>query len=656
MPIERVVHGIGIFRSKYGGKLVNEQERRIFEQDETKRKIRERYRGVAKDELEFIPAKPKEKLFEDSAQKRVCAYCRVSTDDAKQTSSYELQKNHYEDMIQEHAGWRLVGIYADEGISGTSLQHRDDFIRMMKDCKEGKVDLIVTKSVSRFARNIVDCIAKIRELANQNPPVGVFFETEHIYTLDNTSEMMLAVLSAAAQEESHTKSEIMNISIEQRFSRGIFLTPELLGYDVDDEGNLVVNPEEAETVSLCFYMFLGGYTTSEIAEMLTDLKRKTKRGNTKWSSSSVVGVLQNERHCGDILCRKTFTPNYLNHKAKKNRKDRNQYRQRDHHEAIVDREIFEATQKMLMEFRFRKRGFPLPTLQVIDGGALKGFVPINRSWTGFSGDDYKTASESVYTEQKETINNEILKKNQSGFDLQGYQVVRSQFFSNRQHPSMTLDKGKLTFNTACMKKFLNVEYVELLLNTVENCVAIRPCCIDSSNSIKWGSMKNKRWSVLPKSCVGLSNAMFELMNWNDECKYRFRGYFDTMDDEPVMIFKLSEPEVLIRELQYDAENKEVKDGTVDIDNKDEPSDIKEVASVKIINKLKWRYPKEWVANFGDQFGSSSFVFLERAHYKDNWEVLRPAISVEGCQYFTREMIDILAEKATKMITRMRSAV
>ena len=251
----------------------------------------------------------------------------------------------YEDMIKEHQGWELVGIYADEGISGTSLKHRDEFNRMIEDCKAGKIDLIVTKSVSRFARNIVDCIAKVRELANMIPQVGVFFETEHIYTLDNTSEMMLAVLSAAAQEESHTKSEIMNISIEQRFSRGIFLTPKLLGYDVDEDGNLVINEEEAKTVRLCYYLFLNGFPTTEIAEVLMQLKRKTKLGNTKWSSGTIVSLLRNERYCGDILSRKTFTPNYLDHKSKKNRHDRNQYRQTDHHEAIVDRDIYNACQQ-----------------------------------------------------------------------------------------------------------------------------------------------------------------------------------------------------------------------------------------------------------------------------------------------------------------------
>ena len=437
---------------------MNGYEKEINSREEQKNRIRERYKGVDRSELEFIPAKPKEKLFEDTTEKRVCAYCRVSTDDVNQTSSYELQKNHYEDMIKEHQGWKLVGIYADEGISGTSLQHRDEFNRMIEDCKSGKIDLIVTKSVSRFARNIVDCIAKVRELANMVPRVGVFFETEHIYTLDNTSEMMLAVLSAAAQEESHTKSEIMNISIEQRFSRGIFLTPKLLGYDKDEDGNLVINEEEAETVRLCYYLFLNGFPTSEIAEIMMQLKRKTKRGNLKWSSSTVVNLLRNERYCGDVLSRKTFTPNYLDHKAKKNRHDRNQYRQNDHHEAIVDREVYNAAQKMLSVTRYAKEGFPFPNLKVVDSGALKGFVSVNRSWTGFTGDDYQQASQSVYEETEKNAGGENLaeKNIESKFDLSGYEIVRAQFFSTRLDPAMTISDGQLTFNTACLKKFEDV--------------------------------------------------------------------------------------------------------------------------------------------------------------------------------------------------------
>ena len=140
-------------------------------------------------------------------------------------------------MVSRRPDWDLVEIYADEGISGTSLQHRDAFVKMIEDCKAGKIDLIVTKSVSRFARNIIDCIGYVRELKAMNPPIGVFFETENIFTLNANSEMSLSFIATLAQEESHSKSEIMNASIEMRFKRGIFLTPALLGYDQDDDGN-----------------------------------------------------------------------------------------------------------------------------------------------------------------------------------------------------------------------------------------------------------------------------------------------------------------------------------------------------------------------------------------------------------------------------------
>ena len=182
----------------------------------------------------------------------MAVYARVSTDDPRQTSSYELQKNHYQDVVNKNPNWMLVEIYADEGISGTSLQHRDAFKKMIEDCEAGKIDLIITKSVSRFARNVVDCIRYVRELSSLRPPVGVFFETEHLNTLDPKSEMILSFMSTLAQEESHTKSEIMNSSIEMRFRRGIFLTPPLLGYDQDENGDLVINPHEAKIVQLIF--------------------------------------------------------------------------------------------------------------------------------------------------------------------------------------------------------------------------------------------------------------------------------------------------------------------------------------------------------------------------------------------------------------------
>lgn len=631
---------------------MKENEKGVSSQEEKKNKIRERYKGINREELEFIPAKPKEKLFEDAGTKRVCAYCRVSTDDANQTSSYELQKNHYEDMIKEHQGWELVGIYADEGISGTSLQHRDEFNRMIQDCKIGKIDLIVTKSVSRFARNIVDCIAKVRELANMKPQVGVFFETEHIYTLDNTSEMMLAVLSAAAQEESHTKSEIMNISIEQRFSRGIFLTPKLLGYDVGEDGNLIINEEEAETVRLCYYLFLNGFPTSEIAEIMMQLKRKTKLGNLKWTSATIVNLLKNERYCGDVLSRKTFTPNYLDHKSRKNRHDRNQYRQQDHHEAIVCRDIYNAAQKMLTATRYAKKGFPFPNLKVVDAGLLKGFVSVNRSWTGFTGEDYQKASNSVYK------NDEALHKSKTEsnyvvngkFNLSGYEIVRAQFFSTRMNPAMTISEGKITFNTACMKKFKDVEYVEILFNSVENCIAVRPCEKANVNAIRWGRIRQGKWMVLPKSCRGFSEPLFELMNWNSECKYRFRGQYSQEGSEQILLFDLEEPEVI----KHEVVQKDLDEGNTDEIVTSGTSDTKEKSDNNAKTVIKTLFPEKWINHFG--YKIDEVVLLQRVHYCGNWDVLRPARAVEGVDIISEEILEKLNDEAQYLIEKMRCAV
>ena len=194
--------------------------------------------------LETIPAIEHADILHDESEKRVGVYVRVSTDDPRQTSSFELQRNHYTDLIDRYPNWHLYRIYADEGISGTSLKHRKAFLEMIEDCKQHKLDLIVTKSVSRFARNIYHCIGYVRELAALKPPVGVLFETEGLYTLKDDSEMALSFTATFAQEESRTRSSAMNLSYEMRFRRGIFMLPELLGYDKDEDGQLVINEDE----------------------------------------------------------------------------------------------------------------------------------------------------------------------------------------------------------------------------------------------------------------------------------------------------------------------------------------------------------------------------------------------------------------------------
>lgn len=322
-------------------------ESRGLTKAQMKEKIRERYKGVSLDEAEVIPARKQRDFYDTDEHQRVAVYVRVSTDNIQQTSSYELQKHYYEDMVNRHDNWSLVEIYADEGISGTSLNKRDAFNRMIADAKAGKIDLIITKSVSRFARNIVDCVTIVRMLNAMRPPVGIFFETEHIFTLKDNSEMSLNFTATMAQEESHVKSSIMNASIEMRFSHGIVLTPVLLGYDHDDDGKLTINEEEAKIVRLIFFLYLFGYTCQEIADTLTEIGCETKRGNNVWNPGSILQILRNERYCGDVLTRKTFTPSYLDHKSRKNMGDRTQHRWKDRHDPIIARDDFIAVQQLI---------------------------------------------------------------------------------------------------------------------------------------------------------------------------------------------------------------------------------------------------------------------------------------------------------------------
>lgn len=345
-----------------------ESEANISNKELRREKIRERYKGSNSELLEVIPGK-KAADFYDDVERRVAVYVRVSTDNLQQTSSYELQKNYYEEKVSKNPNWTLVGIYADEGISGTSLLHREAFNRMIEDCKAGKIDMIITKSVSRFARNIVDCISIVRQLSSLKNPVGVRFETEGIFTLNDNTEMSLSFTATIAQEESHIKSSIMNSSIEMRFGRGIVLTPVLLGYDHDEDGKLTINEKEAKTVRLIFFMYLYGYSCQEIAKSLTELGRQTKKGNTTWNAGSVLEILRNERHCGEILTRKTYTPSYLDHKSKKNRGERAQHRWKGDHEPIISKDDFIAVQHLINNAKYGNKGI-LPELKVIPEGAL----------------------------------------------------------------------------------------------------------------------------------------------------------------------------------------------------------------------------------------------------------------------------------------------
>ena len=554
-----------------------ENEEKTEDISEKKRRIRERYKGVDPDTLDVIPAIPQEDFYRTEAMKRVAVYARVSTDDPRQTSSYELQKNHYEDVVSRRPNWQLVNIYADEGISGTSLQHRDAFIQMIADCKAGKIDLIVTKSVSRFARNVLDCIGYVRELKALNPPVGVFFETENIYTLNSNSEMSLSFISTLAQEESHTKSEIMNASIEMRFKRGIFLTPPLLGYDQDENGNLVINESEAKIIRLIFFMYLYGYSINRIAESLTSLGLKTKKGNTVWSPASIYQILRNERHCGDVLARKTFTPNYLDHKSKKNNQDRNQYRKRDHHEAIISRDDFIAVQRKLGSYYGETAAF-LPKLSVVTEGLLSGFVLINPRWAGFKPDDYLDTSRQI---NEDSIDTETeVSADEGDFDLRGFEIVRSQLFNIPQKLRMHIANGKIKFTSVCFEKLNYPENIEILIHPIKKVFAIRQATTGSRDQFRWFSKSDNKY--IPKAINGrpFLPAIYELLEWHQSFQYKISGYLLKKDNEAVLLFNTEDTQVIIPNEEIPFEHKE---------------------QINTTSNGVLAYPQSWGTSFGEEY-------------------------------------------------------
>jgi DNA invertase Pin-like site-specific DNA recombinase len=575
------------------GKEMN-KDAQMKNPEEQKEKIRNRYKGIDFDELQIIPAKPHQNFYEDQSTKRVAVYARVSTDDPRQTSSYELQKNHYMDFIGRYKSWQLVDIYADEGISGTSLKRRNAFIRMIKDCEAGKIDLILTKSVSRFARNVVDCIKTSRELRQLKPPVGILFEIENINTLDPESEMHLIYMASNAQEESHIKSRLMNTSIDMRFRRGIFLTPSLLGYDKDEDGNLVINKEEAKIVRLVFYMYLYGYSCRQIAETLTRLSRKTKKGNTVWSEGAILPILQNERHCGDVLARKTWTPNYLDHKSKKNIGDKEQIYRENNHEAIVSRDDFIAVQRLISNAKYGHKGF-LPELKVVQEGVLAGFVSINPRWAGFKAEDYQEASDSVYPFNEDGEENIEIEAQSGDFDLRNFEVARSQFFDTTNKICVTFSSKNIQFSTECVRKFEKTTNVEMLVNPNERLFAVRPGSQETRNSVQWSNIYNNLHCPRNIGCAAYIKTLYELFGWNPEYKYRVRGIRRQKDDEILIIFNMNETEIFISQNEIISEE--------DSSDKQLPKDLMPFTNGP--NKDIIAYPPTWANTFGNDYYSQS---------------------------------------------------
>lgn len=284
---------------------------------------------------------------------RVAAYCRVSTDEESQQNSYASQKAYYTDLIFSHRGWTMAGIYADEGKSGTTRKSRINFNRMIDDAVAGKIDYIITKSISRFARNTVDSLDCVRELQRLSPPVGIYFERENIDTLNQNSEMFLTFYSSMAQEESRSISENIKWSLAKNMEKGKSMVnlDRMLGYDYGPDREWVINETQAATVYYIFNRFIQGASANGIAKELNGLNMPTVNGKL-WRADSVLAVLRNEKYCGDLLTQKTFTESFLTHKAVKNTGEKKQYYIRGHHAPIVSRDVWEKTQAILDSRRY----------------------------------------------------------------------------------------------------------------------------------------------------------------------------------------------------------------------------------------------------------------------------------------------------------------
>ena len=291
----------------------------------------------------IIPAKPQAMQQELKRQLRVAAYCRVSTEEEEQQSSYEAQCSYYTDKIMTNPEWTMAGIFADEGITGTSTKRRDEFNRMIRKCRQKKIDLILTKSISRFARNTVDCLKYVRALRELG--IGIYFEKENINTLDMDTELILTFMGAFAQSESESISANVKWGKKQAMKEGKVNYPisRLYGYTTDENGSLVIHEDQAEVVRRIYTRYLRGHSIRMIMDGL-NAECIPAKGGKEWCIGAVHGILTNEKYCGDVLMQKTFKTDVMTGKVVKNTGQLPMYLIQNNHPAIINRETYQAVQ------------------------------------------------------------------------------------------------------------------------------------------------------------------------------------------------------------------------------------------------------------------------------------------------------------------------
>lgn len=493
----------------------------------------------------FKHAKPAPTI-RDEAHKRVAVYARVSTKSREQVSSIENQTKYYTEKISRNPNWELSQIYSDEGKSGTSKKWRPAFKQMLEDAAAKKMDLIVCASVSRFARNISDLIEEVRKMKTTNPanPVGVYFETEDLYSLDPNINERLQMQGLFAEWESGNKSRRMILSYDSRVYTGQFPLSDLLGLRHTIDGNFIIVEDEAITVKYIFLATLCGKTAEEIAQVLTEKKRPTLRGRTAWNADMVNAIMENERRWGDLEVRKRVVIDYKEKVTTKNNGIREGAYVPNYHEGIVSREVARAAHMMrASRYQFGN----VPDVYVIEEGALKGFVSISPIWKGIDNAAFQDISRQAYEEDEfEQIQREANTlsgkehSNVLSMSLNDYRVPPGVIFMSRNDPQLTFSDRSIRLNAVCREKLGEQQYVEFLYHPVLKVVAVRSCDADNPNAVAWNDPKK----ALQLCTSAFSGAVYNNLDWMKQYKFRLRGVTRVRNNEKIIFFFLDEPQIL----------------------------------------------------------------------------------------------------------------
>ncbi|MUT96140.1 MAG: recombinase family protein [Subdoligranulum sp.] len=424
---------------------------------------------------------------------------------------------------------------------------------MMRDAKDQKMDLIICASISRFARNFSDCMTQIAALKTMHPahPIGVYFETENIYTLNPSSQYSLDIQALLADWESGNKSRRMILSYDQRIMTGQYPVADLMGYRHTKDGQLVIEPEEAKTVRFIFLAFIQGYNYDQIAMILTQKKRSTLRGKQEWNGMMVANIMKNERRWGDLEARKSIVVDYKLGKVTKNNGNRCSAYVPEHHEAIVSPEIARAAH--LVASSRKKCG--VQDIVVIQQGTLKGFVGIHPNWSGISVESIRSLCLSTYLPEEVMQLNDIAEMRAGatlGKALQSeYMTVSGACFINQSSPVMTISKNGIRFSKACHSRLDDCEYVELLYHPILQVVILRKSNHGFSTTMRWRDDNDVHSAFSARAFSGL---VFQTLNWRRNCRYQCRGICRGQGNAKFLIFELDESRILTGKNQYEQEN------------------------------------------------------------------------------------------------------